>query len=221
MPFVDNSLSPAYPKLEFYHPSSKIKRERDQGQAAFVDLPGKTLDLLFVHQQLASSTRLVIVDITEFVGCDMQTYQPKLAVVDLGIGIAEGETPFLHRLHFGSAKFDAALQGILDRVVVSCLPVEGENFPIRAQGAYLERMTRKPRYGVHQSGGWEPLEDILMSSSSLAQEPPRMTFSTPSGISPLESKSFVSVFQEVNKYLTGEYQSKHHSHRFPVVSRKP
>ena len=126
----------------------KIKLQRDQGEAFFVDLAIKPLDLMCVQQQLAGPQGIVVVIIGKGVGADMHLMDKNLSIGYSGVGIFQVDPAQPKGFDLGPLQDHSSLEFIFDKIVVAGLAVDGNNFNglivqwIPLPCCYIKTMTR-------------------------------------------------------------------------------
>ncbi len=121
-------LSSAYAELQLDESSFKIKPQGDESQSLLLHLSLESFDLLPMYEKLSLSERLVVADVAEIVGRNMQPDDPQLTVLDGSVGIAVRKSGAFHGLDFCASELDPGLQRVDGCVEVAGLSIDGESF---------------------------------------------------------------------------------------------
>ncbi len=105
---------------------AQVETHRHQGQALLLRQPGELGDLRPMQQQLARAPRLMVVPVSLVVGRDVRADEPRLAVLDAGVGLRQVDVSGSDRLDLGPGQHDACLEGVLDGVLEAGSAVDGD-----------------------------------------------------------------------------------------------
>src|SRR5919106_3475972 len=112
--------------LELGVAPADVEPQRNEGEA-LRGLEAKQLtDLIAVEQELARAVRDVVVAVALGVLGDVRADEPGLAALDADVGLGDVDLVRANALDLGAGQHDARLEGLLDGVVVSRAPVDGD-----------------------------------------------------------------------------------------------
>ncbi|MPN21123.1 hypothetical protein SDC9_168502 [bioreactor metagenome] len=80
-------------------------------------------NLAFVCEKFSRAKRVAVIDVALLIGADVHPDEKELAVFDLRVTVLEVTGALSERLDLRTAQLDSALQNILNKVIVACLPV--------------------------------------------------------------------------------------------------
>src|SRR5215813_11360186 len=107
--FVPALFSSGQCNLTFYFAVAEIESCWDERKTALLGFPNQLSQLFLVQEQLSSTHRVVIEDVSMFIGTDMRVEEPGFAVFDDPVGVFEVRSPAADRLHLGTAQRDSSL----------------------------------------------------------------------------------------------------------------
>ena len=81
-----------------------------------------------MDKELAVPVGLVVVQVPEGVGRDVEAHKIELTVLDTGIGVAEGEPVLTQGFDLGSLELDAAFKSLVYEEVEPCFLVKEKQF---------------------------------------------------------------------------------------------
>ena len=105
----------------------EIDLERHQGKALLPGLAEQLHDLSLMHQQLARTQRIVIEDISLFIGTDMHILHKNLAIPDDCIAVLEIGPARPQGLYFRPLQSQTGLIGLMDKEIMTCLAILASN----------------------------------------------------------------------------------------------
>ena len=121
-------LTAADSQLHFDKAVLEVDFDGDKCEAFLFHLLSEFPYLFLVDKEFAVPVGLVVMQVPEGVGRDVEAHQIKLAVLDTGIGIAEGESVLTQGFYLGSLELDAAFKGLVYEEVEPCFLVKEKQF---------------------------------------------------------------------------------------------
>src|SRR5690606_3878673 len=93
-------------------PLVEVNAQRNEGDAAFLQLARQPPDLILVQQQLPRAGRLVVEPVPKRIRADMQVVQPHLPIPDEGVAVPQVRQASPQRLHFRARQHDARFKRV-------------------------------------------------------------------------------------------------------------
>ena len=128
----------------------KVEFQRHQRIAAIAKFTVKKVDLLAVQQQTAPTVGIAIPHATMAIRVDMQADEPALPATNQCKGIGNLARALANRLDLGTAQLNTALKRLIDKVLVMCRAILGDELALALTGhrrppRHLRRLSPPPR----------------------------------------------------------------------------
>ena len=111
------------PIQDFCPAAFKIKSQRYEGVALFIDLAVQPLNFVFVQKQFSRPQGIMVVVIGKRVGCYVQLVNEHFAVFDAGVGIFDICPAHSQRFHLGAFELQPGFVLIDDEIISSGLAI--------------------------------------------------------------------------------------------------
>ena len=120
-------LAAAHAEVDLYAPVLEENLERYERKPLRLCLELEVAHFLRVHEELSHRLRFVVEAVAELVGSDVRPDEPKLALQDGAVAPRERHLAVAHALDLGARKHYTALDRLEHGIVMSRLPVLGED----------------------------------------------------------------------------------------------
>src|SRR5438445_3988169 len=116
---VDPLLAAGDGDLDLHAPVLPVEAGRNEGQAPLPHLAVERVDLAPVEEELPRPGRIVVRTVALVVRLDLGADEPRVAVADLGVGLAERGAAVAEGLDLGAAEDEAGLDPVHPLLVVA------------------------------------------------------------------------------------------------------